>query len=248
MKTTERHRLKDNELAIALGQAQNWADRNSRTLLTVVAVIVVIGGGVLGYTAWRNNVDNQARAMLAGAMVIEEARVMPPAPPAGTTTDPNAIGGQLPGTYPTERAKLEAALPKFQAAADAYPTNDAGVTARYHVAKNLVALGRFDEAVTQYDQVMASGSGLISKMARLGKAEAQLRAAKYDPAIATFKEMVDQKDATLPPDALLMELARAYRLAGKTEDARKTLTEIVEQHAESTFAVEAKAEMEKLKG
>ena len=64
--------------------------------------------------------------MLAEAMVIEEARVMPPAPPPGTTNDPNAIGGQLPGTYPTEKAKLEAALPKFQAAADAYPSSDAG--------------------------------------------------------------------------------------------------------------------------
>ena len=56
--------------------------------------------------------------MLAEAMVIEEARVMPPAPPAGTTNDPTALGGKLPGTYPTEKAKLEAALPKFQAAAD----------------------------------------------------------------------------------------------------------------------------------
>lgn len=248
MKTTERHHLKDNELAIALGRAQSWADSNSRTLMAIIAVVVVVGGGVLGYMAWRNSVDNQARAMLAEAMVIEEARVMPPAPPAGTTNDPTALGGQLPGTYPTEQAKLEAALPKFQAAAEAYPSHEAGITARYHVAKNLVALGRFDEAVTHYDQVIASNAGLISKMARLGKAEAQLRAAKYDPAIATFKEIVDQKDATLPADALLMELARAYRLAGKTEDARKTLTQIVEQHADSPFAVEAKSEIEKLKG
>ena len=248
MKTTERHHLKDNELAIALGQAQGWADKNSSTLVTIVAAIVVIGGGVLGYSMWRGSVDNKARVLLAEAMVIEEARVMPPAPPTGTTNDPTAIGGQAPGTYPTEKAKLEAALPKFQAAADAYPSHEAGITARYHVAKNLVALGRFDEAVTSYDQVIASGSGMITRTARLGKAEAQLRAAKYDPAIATIKEMVDQKDATLPPDALLMELARAYRLAGKTEDARKTLTQIVEQHADSPFATEAKTEIEKLKG
>jgi TolA-binding protein len=86
---------------------------------------------------------------------------------------------------------------------------------------------------------------MISKMARLGKAEAQLRAAKYEPAIAAFKELVDQKDAALPADALLMELARAYRLAGKTEDARKTLTQVVEQHADSPFATEAKAEIER---
>jgi hypothetical protein len=172
---------------------------------------------------------------------------MPPAPPTGTTNDPNAIGGQAPGTYPTEKAKLEAALPKFQAAADAYPSHEVGITARYHLAKNLVALGRFDEAVTSYDQVIASGSGMIAKTARLGKAEAQLRAAKYDPAIATIKELVDQKDATLPPEALLMELARAYRLAGKTEDARKTFNQVVEQHADSPFANEARTEIEKLK-
>jgi tetratricopeptide (TPR) repeat protein len=248
MKTTERHRLKDNELAIALGQAQTWADRNSKTLLATVIVVVVVGGGVLAFTAWRNNTENKSRSMLAEAMVIEEARVMPPAPPAGTTTDPNAPGGQLPGTYPTEKAKLEAALPKFQAAADAYPSSDAGVTARYHVAKNLVALGRFDEALPHYDQVIANGSGLITKSARLGKAEAQVRAGKYEPAIATFKEFVDSKDPALPAEALLMELGRAYKLAGKTEDARKTFTLVVEQHANTAFADEAKQEIEKLKG
>jgi tetratricopeptide (TPR) repeat protein len=246
MKTNERHHLKDNELAIALGQAQNWAGSNSRTLLTIVLAIVVVGGGVLGYMAWQNNVDSKARTLLAEAMVIEEARVMPPGPPAGTTNDPNAVGGQLPGTYPTEKAKLEAALPKLQAAADAYPTHEAGITARFHVAKTLVSLGRFDEAVKDYDRVIASGSGLLAKSARLGKAEAQLRAAQFEPAIATLKQMVDQKDAQLPPEALLMELARAYRLAGKTDDARKTLNQIVEQHADSPYAAEARTELDKL--
>ena len=247
MKTTERHRLKDNELALALGQAQSWADRNSRALLTVIIAVAVIGGGVLAFRAWRNSTDDKSRTLLAEAMVVEEARVMPAAPPAGTTTDPTALGGQLPGTYPTEKAKLEAALPKFQAAADAYPSSDAGVTARYHLAKNLVALGRFDEALPHYDQVIANGDGLIVKTAKLGKAEAQVRAGKFDPAIATFKEFVDAKDPTLPAEALLMELARAYKLAGKTEDARKTLTQIVEQHANTPYAEEAKQEIEKLK-
>ena len=46
---------------------------------------------------------------------------------------------------------------------------------------------------------------------------------------------------------MLMELARAYRLAGNTEEARKTLQQVVEQHADSQYASEAKAELEKLK-
>jgi tetratricopeptide (TPR) repeat protein len=248
MKTTERHHLKDNELANAIGQAQSWASTNASTIAVVAGAVVVVAVGVLGYMAYRNNTDTKASQMLAEAMVIEEARVMPPAPPTGTTNDPNAIGGQLPGTYPTEKAKLEAALPKFQAAADAYPSSQIGITARYHVAKDLVALGRFDEAVKQYDQVIASGSPLLARSARLGKAEAHLRAAQYDPAIATFKQVVDQKDPSLPAEAVLMELARAYKLAGKTDDARKTLTQVVEQHAESQYASEARAELERLKG
>lgn len=248
MKHNERQHLKENELAIALGHAQGWADKNSKTLLTIIIAVVVVGGAVLAFTAWRNNADHSARVALAEAMVIEEARVMPPAPPAGTTNDPNAIGGQLPGTYPTEKAKLEASLPKFQAAADAHPNSDAGITARFHLAKNLVALGRFDEAIPHYDQVIAKSDALIAKTARLGKAEAQLRSAKYDPAIATIKEFVDAKDPALPAEALLMELGRAYKLAGKTEDARKTFTQITEQHANTPFADLAKQEIEKLKG
>ena len=248
MKTTERHHLKDNELANAIGQAQHWAGGNSSTLITAIAAILVVGAGVLGYMAYRNNTDNKARLLLAEAMVIEEARVMPAGPPPGTTNDPNAVGGQLPGTYPTEQAKLEAALPKFQAAADAYPSSDAGLTARYHLAKNLVALGRFEEAIKAYDQVIAGGNALLGRGARLGKAEAQLRAGQFDPAIATFKQVVDQKDANLPAEAVLMELARAYKLAGKTDDARKTLTQVVEQHAETQYAAEARSELEKLKG
>ena len=246
MKTTERQHLKDNELAIALNQAQHWAGSNSKRLTTTLIAIVLVGAAVIGFIVYRNNTDNEARALLAEAMVIEEARVMPPAPPSGTTNDPNAIGGQLPGTYPTEKAKLEAALPKFQAAADAHPSHEAGITARYHVAKILVALGRFDEAVKAYDQVIAGGNALLQRSARLGKAEAQIRAAQYDPAIAALKQIVDQKDASLPPDAVLMELARAYRLAGNTAEARKTLTQVIEQHADSQYASEAKTELEKL--
>jgi tetratricopeptide (TPR) repeat protein len=247
MKTTERHHLKDNELAIALGHAQTWSNENARTIVILAAVIIIVGGGALGVYEWRRNTDDKARTMLAEAMVIEEARIQPPAPPTGTTNDPNAIGGQLPGTYPTEQAKLEAALPKFQAVADAYPSSDPGQTARFHVASTLVALGRFDDAIKAYDQVIAGGNTLLARSARLGKAEAQLRASQFDPAITTFKQIVDAKEPGLPAEAMLMELARAYKLAGKPDEAKKTLTQLVEQHADTQYAADARAELEKMK-
>ena len=54
MKTNERHHLKDNELAHVLGDAQTWANDNSKSLVTTVAAIVIVGGSVLGFMAWRN--------------------------------------------------------------------------------------------------------------------------------------------------------------------------------------------------
>src|SRR5690349_8099870 len=247
MKTTERQHLKENELANALEQAQSWAGSNSRTLAMTVGAIVAAAIAVLGFMTFRSSTDNKARLMLAEAMVIEEARVMPPQVPAGMTNDPNALGGQLPGTYPTEKAKLEAALPKFQAAADQYSSTDPGLTARYHLARTLIALGRVDEGLKEYDKVIAGGNALLARSAKLGKADAQVRAAQYDAAIASLKQMVDAKEPGLPAEAMLMELARAYRLAGKTEDARKTLTQVVEQHADSPYASEARAEIDRLK-
>jgi TolA-binding protein len=155
-----------------------------------------------------------------------------------------------PGAAPefVSNRESEAALPKFTAAADAYPSTEPGLTARFHAASALVGLGRFDEAVAQYDRVIADGSGLLAQMARLGKAEAQLRGSKYDAAIASFKDLSEKTDTGVPKEAMLLELARAYRLAGKNEDARKTLSQIVEQHADSPSASEARSELEKIKG
>jgi tetratricopeptide (TPR) repeat protein len=190
-------------------------------------------------------------------MVVESARVVAPTPPVELMPSSNATPSassspaaplQPPGTYPTEQAKLEAALPKFIAAADGYPSTEAGRLARYQAAAVLVGLGRFDEAVAQYDRVIAEGSGLLPQMGRLGKAGAQLRGAKYDAAIASFKELSERNDLSVPKEALLMELARAYRLAGKTDDAKKTLNQIVEQHGNSPIAADARQELEKLQG
>jgi tetratricopeptide (TPR) repeat protein len=251
MKTSQRHHLKDNELALALGHANVWATRNRRPIGLTLAVIAVLVIAAAAFAAWRNSVDAKARTMLAEAMVVQEARVVPPTPDAAANATPaTPVTPPAPqaGTYPNEKAKLDAALPKFLAAAEAYPASDAGQTARYHAAAILVRTGRFDEAVQQYDRVIDDASGLLAQMARLGKAEAQLRAASFDAAIASFKELSERTDLNVPKEAMLLELARAYSLAGKREDARKTLTQIVEQHADSPFATEAKQELEKIKG
>ncbi len=248
MRTSERHRLKENEFARFVAEAQAWLEVHGRTIVVALVALVLLGGGVLGYMAWQNSIEQRAAALLAEAMVIDEGRVAPPAPPAGTTNDPTNPGGQLPGTYPTLQAKLEAALPKFLAAADEYPATNAGQTARLHAADTLARMGRTQEAVAQFDQLTGSSNALVARAARLGKIGVQVNASDFDPAIASLEDLSKQADSTLPNDAILMELARVYRLAGKTDAARETLTRVVEQHADSPYAAEARIEIDKLKG
>jgi len=64
---------------------------------------------------------------------------------------------------------------------------------------------------------------VVQAMARLGVADAQLSAGKYDEAVTGLKAMMDEKAADIPADGVLMQLGRAYRLAGKHSDAKAIL-------------------------
>ena len=130
-----------------------------------------MAGGV-GYGVWRARVNEQAREQLAAAVTIARAPVTPaPDAASGSKTPP------VPGSYQSERAKLEAALPKFLEAADRYPSTPAAITARYHAAGILASLGKPAEAIERSRQVQQRDPrGLYGRMARLGEADAHMLA------------------------------------------------------------------------
>jgi FimV-like protein len=244
MKHAEREHLKENEVAHALAAANEAYSRNRRQILAIAGGVLALLVAVGAFVTWSRNKDNTVSGLLADAMVVLDAPVQAPMPPADAGS--TALPTQAPGTYPTERAKLEAALPKFLAAADSSPDSGPGRMARLHAASVLVGLGRFDEARTHYER-LASGTDIVARGAALGKAQAQIRAGQYDAAIEGLKALSTNAGAGMPAEGVLMELARAYRGSGKLDDARRTLNEIVEKHADSPFASEARTELEKLK-
>jgi tetratricopeptide (TPR) repeat protein len=179
-------------------------------------------------------------------MVTFNARVIPPSTtPAQPGEVPAAATLGATGSYATEAAKLNAALPKLKAAADAYPGTEAGITARYHYASSLAALGKPAEAIQAFDDVInrAGSDSLYGRMAQMGKADTQVRAGQVNDAIATWKSLAASNDEDLPKDAILMELGKAYQASGNQEEARKAFTQIVDEHPTSPYSAEAKAEL-----
>jgi TolA-binding protein len=248
MKHQERRHLKENELAHTLAQAQEFLGPRSKSLGLIVAgvlVLAIIAGGI---ALVRQQSQSRGQELLADALVALDARVVP-ASAAGADGDaPAAAQYGATGTFSTEAAKLNAALPKLKAAADAYPDLPSGITARYHMAGALASLGRQDEAIAAFDDVTkrAGTNSLYGRMARLGKADAQARAGQLDAAIASWKTMVTQDSAELPVDAILIELGRAYVTKGNTAEAKQTFTQIVDQHPDSPYAQEARTSLESL--
>jgi TolA-binding protein len=235
MKRTERHHLKENEIErLTLEARRVFAERQgeAKIVLAIVGVVLVLG---IGYFLWRERVLSQSHALLAEALATQEAKIAV----LGTPSSPS--------TFPSERARLEAAMVKFKAAADAYPSTDAGLFARYRLAAGQLALGNPTAAVATYQDLMQrAGSGLYSQVARLGLAEAQVRAGQFDQAITAFKDLAQRKDGPMPVDGILMQLGRAYRDAGKSSDAQQTFNRLVAEFPESPFMADAKRELEAL--
>jgi len=233
MKSQERHHLKQNEFVTTTARiAGSLAVHRDRLILgtaIVVAFVVIVGG----YLWWQKRTDDRAGALLGRAMAITQAQIAPAPTVPGAT--------QLPGTYPTEQARLAAALQAFQEVAATYPTTAAGVAAKYHGGALLLDASRLPEAEQAFREVAsAAGNSLYVPMAKLGLASALGGQSKHDEAIKILTDLSGDRDGALPADAVLMELARACLKAGKVPDARAAFKRVVDGFPESSYVAEAR--------
>ena len=244
MKSTERHKLKENEFARSVAQARDLVETRGGDIGRVVVAVLVIGAVVLGYSWWRQSRNARATASLAQGVAIYEAPVVAPAAPAPGSPMPV----QQAGTYQTEQAKLEAALPKLMATADQYPSADAGLTARYYAASALAALGRYAEAEQRFQEVAdKAGSKIYGRTAKLGQADAQVAQGKYEPAIAIYKELATTAKDHIPADGVLMALGRASVKAGKMDEATRAFQRVVDEFPTSVYSADARRELEEVR-
>ena len=244
MTTAERHRLKHNEVADTVQDVLSNLQTNRRLIVSGLVAILVLVSSVGAWTYYRGQRNGKASALLGEAMVVADARVVEPVTPApGQKLPP--LG---PNTFPNERAKLEAAFPKFQAAADAYPDTIPGIAARYHAAATLAALGRNAESRQRYNEVIERDSrGLYGKMAKLALADLNIQEKQYDQAISVLRELSLDTKGDVPVDAVLSQLGSTYLAAGKKTEARQTFQRITTEFAGSPYAADARKQLEVLR-
>ena len=237
MKRSERHKLKENPFATWVGEMSETALDYSRELTWAAVAIVAIVALVVGYNYWRAQAASKADTELAAALAVADAAVVPP-PAPGT---PGASQTPQPGTYPTEEAKLEAALPQFLDIAQRYPKTRAAATALYHAGATLAQLGRYDDAMARYQQVIDEGPGTVyAEMAQLGLASIDVAKGKAADAVQIYEKLIAAPDTQLPLDGVLVQMARAYQKLGKTDDATRAYRRVLDEFPQSLYAADAR--------
>jgi TolA-binding protein len=240
MKSTERHKLKQDEFARSMAAARDVLSTRSRDITRAVIAALVVVAVIAGYTMWRQSRNARANAALAQGLAVFEAPVVPvQAPQPGSP-----LPVQQPGTFQTEQAKYEAALPKLMEAAEAHPNTEAGIAARYYAASALAALGRFAEAEQRFQEVVdkAGSRSIYSRTGRLGLADARAAQGKYDEAITIYRELSTDTNSGMPVDGVLMALGRTYLQAGRTEEAVRAFSRVVDEFPQSVYAADARRE------
>lgn len=236
MKRAERQHLKENpvaEFVFSVREATIGHSREASAAVLIVVAAAVVAGG---YFLWQSRRAATADAALVAAVAVAETPVVPAAP-AGTPVQPTTAAG----TFPSERARLDAALPKFLEVASAYRSTDAGTAAQYQAAGALAALGRFQEAEQQYrDLITRDGAGIYAEMAQLGLADVYRGTSQWDKAIEIYQKLSTAPDTRVPADGVLLQLARTYAKAGRIADATRTYTRLVEEFPQSLYVADAR--------
>ena len=111
MKSTERHKLKENEFARSVGHARERLTSHRRELMAAIGALVLVVAALAGFAIWRASRDARANGSLAAALAIAEAPIVPPAAPA-PGSEPPLPRPQLPRShYSSDPAARRWALP-----------------------------------------------------------------------------------------------------------------------------------------
>lgn len=269
-KRLRRKDLKHDEFITATGRVTQWLmDRRRRIGWALLAVVVVVSV-VLSVRLVHQRQEQSAAALLAAAMEIYRAPVIPPAPEVvvapiadqGETVaeeDPGVAGeGPLedPLSVPeppitglqfaSAEEKYRAALERFEPIVDRYPSRPSGRVAAFYAGDCQAQLGNTEAAIAAFTQAAEAGASLVSSMAlyRLGQLERGLGNA--EGAVAYFDRLLEIPRSLFPRGEALMAKAGAHEEAGDARAALAAYQRVLNDFSDSYVALEARRHVEEL--
>jgi TolA-binding protein len=222
-----RHDIRHDKFVEEVNSFYDTMRENATRFIGAVIVLLALFGIAYAVYAYRSHQESVAQKQLALAIDI---MISP-------------VGAQQPGApaskYRTEAEKIAKAQPILAEVAKKRGT-DAADIAELYIASLAAQKGdvagaqkRLEAFIKDHPKSILAGSARMSLY--------DLKLASGDPKDVIFdleRELKNEK-STLPKDAILAELAKAYQKTGDEAKARETYQRIITEFPDSAFASDA---------
>jgi predicted negative regulator of RcsB-dependent stress response len=201
-----------------------WLEVHWKQVAIALGAIVAIILAGIGFNSMRQRSAEEANRVLTSGL-----EAFSPTPGADGQTPP---------------PRYAEALPLFeQAAGKGGKVGDIGHL--FH-ARTLIALSRGNEAVSELEDLVKSGSEGLAAEAKLALAQIAEDAKDFDRAAALLQGMGSAEKGAYPPDGALLLLGNLRERQGKTDDAKKAYDDLLTRFPQSAFADEARQRVSEL--
>jgi TolA-binding protein len=224
-KKSEQNELIENPEVIAdkLVPGEDFLKSNSKILAGILAVAVVLIGGVLFFQYNTQQQNEKAQAEMFQAVYFFEQ---------------DSVDFALNG---------DGINKGFLTIIEDYPRTDAANLSHFYTGSIYLSQKKFEDALTHLEE-FSSDDYLVQAKAYSLIGDANLELGKTEEAIAQYTKAARTNENKFMSPKYLAKLAVAQEEAGKVEDAIKTYTEIEEKYYESFEFAAARKHKARLEG
>ena len=224
-KKSDQNELIENPEVIAekIVPGEDFLKSNSKILAGVLAVAVVLIGGILFFQYNTQQQNEKAQAEMFQAVYFFEQ---------------DSVDFALNG---------DGINKGFLNIIESYPRTDAANLAHFYTGSIYLSQKKFEDALTHL-QEFSSDDYLVQAKAYSLVGDANLELGKTEEAIAQYTKAARTNENKFMSPKYLAKLAVAQEEAGKIEDAIKTYTEIEEKYYESFEFAAARKHKARLEG
>lgn len=214
--------LQENQAAEVIATTGAWVDTNKKKIISIIAGVVIVVGGYLGYTyGYQQPREEKAQTLCTdGLQYIQNSDFE------------TALNGE--GTFPG-----------YIKIANEYSGTDGANLANLYAGVCFAQQNKYQEAIPYLKAYTPGDDQSVSAMALFALAQCYAGVNDVDQAITTFQKAAEQADNSALSPMCLIEAGKLLESQNKNAEALAIYETIKRDYPTSTLVVGSPAEIEK---
>ena len=214
--------LQENQAAEVIATTGAWVDTNKKKIISIIAGVVIVVGGYLGYTyGYQQPREAKAQTLCTDGLQYVQ-----------NSDFETALNGE--GTFPG-----------YIKIADEYSGTDGANLANLYAGVCFAQQNKYQEAIPYLKAYTPGDDQSVSAMALFALAQCYAGVNDVDQAITTFQKAAEQADNSALSPMCLIEAGKLLESQNKNAEALAIYETIKRDYPTSTLVVGSPAEIEK---